>query len=96
MDPAIAPPKASEDTATVTRPVIVDLGRKTKKAIKNLKRGTGDTMLEVEAAIRQVRLHHLSDADKNKQAIPIVLIYERKRKRLSAPSLPFSPFNLLR
>jgi hypothetical protein len=95
MEPANAPLKASDETVPITRPVIVDLGRKTKKAIKNLKRGTGDTMLEVEAAIRQVRMR-LSEADKNKPAIPIVLIYERKRKRLSLPSLPFSPFNLLR
>jgi len=96
MDPANASPQTSDDTVPTTRPVIVDLGRKTKKAIKKLKRGTGDTMLEVEAAIRQVRMHHLSDADKNKTVVPIVLIYERKRKNTSVPSMPFSPFNLLR
>jgi hypothetical protein len=95
METANAPLKASDETLPLTRPVIVDLGKKTKKSIKNLKRGTGDTMLEVEAAIRHVRAR-FSDADKNKPVIPIVLIYERKRKRLSVPSLPFSPFNLLR
>jgi hypothetical protein len=93
-----ASPRGTDEAGSSTRPVIVDLGKKTRKAIKKLKRGTGDTMLEVEAAIREAR-QYLSDADKNKPTIPIVLIYERRRgrKRVNVPLLPLpSPFNLFR
>jgi hypothetical protein len=94
MESADVPVFAFDETSS-TRPVIVDLGKKTKKEIKRLKKGTGDTALEVDAVIRQVRAR-LSDADKNKPAIPIVIIYERKEKSLDLSSLPFSPLNLLK
>lgn len=88
----------NEDIGAEYAPVIVDLGKKSKKAIKNLKRGTGDTTLEVQAAIRQARLY-LSDADKDKAIVPIVLIYERKATSKSV-DLPLfrvpTPFDLLR
>jgi hypothetical protein len=89
-----------DDFGASTVPVIVDLGKKSRKAIKNLKRGTGDTMLEVEAAIRQVRLL-LADADKGKPIVPIVIIYERKQDLRDADLSPFrfppvSPFDLFR
>jgi hypothetical protein len=95
MESVDVPAFAFDDTSSTTRPVIVDLGKKSRKAIKRLKKGTGDTMLEVEAAVRQVRAR-LSEADKLKPAIPIVIIYERKGKSLSLPSLPLSPLSFFR
>jgi hypothetical protein len=76
--------------------VVVDLGTKSKKAIDNLKGGKGRIMDEVEEAIERVR-SHLPVADQNKQILPIVLIYRRKRRqRVTLPALPFPPLNLLR
>ena len=89
--------KAADQNASVPTPVIVDLGKKSKKAIRRLKRGTGRISAEVDEAIHQVRLR-LNDEDQNKQIIPILLIFERKRRRasVSLPPMPFSPLNLFR
>ena len=86
------------DRNLVQAPVIVDLGKETKKAIRKLKRGTGKLMDEVDDAIDQVRAH-LSDADKNKAILPVVVIYQRKRKgggRCDLPAMPFNPLNMFR
>jgi hypothetical protein len=90
MESDDATPKAAD--GSVPQTVVIDLGKKSKKAIKRLKRGSIPS--EVEQAIQQVRAA-LPDADKGKQIVPILLIYGRKRKRASLP-LPFSPLNLLR
>lgn len=79
-------------------PVIVDLGKESKKNIRRLKRGTGKLMDEVDDAIDQVRAH-LSDADKNKAILPVVVIYQRKRSSRGSdylPSMPFNPLNMFR
>ena len=75
-------------------PVIVDLGGRKKKVIKNLKNGTGKLMYEVEHAVDQAR-SALPDADKNKSVIPVVIIYRKKGKKRGSKSLPFSPLNPL-
>ena len=81
----------------VQAPVIVDLGKTSKKAIRKLKKGQGKLMDEVDDAIEQVR-SHLPEADKNKPIVPVLVIYQRKRKNGSTrlPALPFSPLSLLR
>lgn len=88
-------PKTADQSASVPAHVIVDLGKKSKKAIKKLKRGKGPLPLEVEEAIHKAVLH-LFEGDKDKQIVPVVVIYGQKRKRVSLPSLPFSPLNLFR
>lgn len=70
-------------------PVFLDLGSKSRKAIKKLKRKRGKLMTEVEQSVEDVSSRLGSDA-KNKQLIPIVIIYRRKRKR-KANNFPF-PF----
>ena len=88
----------SSDRDLVQAPVIVDLGKKSKKAIRKLKRGTGKLMDEVDDAIDQVRAH-LSEADKDKQIIPVLVIYQRKRKgggRRGLPAMPFNPLSMFR
>jgi hypothetical protein len=95
MDSTDAAGKTGEHSGHRLRPVIVDLGKKTRKAIRNLKRGTGTTMLEVEEVINRVR-QRLPEGERNRSILPVVIIYQRKRRRLRVPSLPFSPFNLLR
>lgn len=85
--------KTAEHSVSHPTPVIVDLGKKSKKAIKKLKKGEGPLPLEVEEAIHQVGLRL---AGSGKHIVPVVVIYGRKRKRTGLPSLPFSPLNLLR
>lgn len=75
-------------------PVVVDLGNRGKKAIRNLKNGTGTLMDEVDHAVDHVR-STLPDADKNKMIIPVVIIYRRKNRKRRVRDFPFSPLNPL-
>jgi len=81
----------------IPSPVIVDLGSKSKKAIRKLKKGRGKLMDDVEDAIEQVR-SNLPEGDRQKQIIPVLVIYRRKRRsgRGRMPSLPFSPLSMFR
>ena len=79
-------------------PVIVDLGSKSRKAIKKLKRGRGKLMADVDQAVEQVR-SRLPDDHKKGQFIPLLVVYKKKRKRGkrgSLPCFPLSPFSFLR
>lgn len=82
------------DKANFQPPVIIDLGSKRKKLIKNLKNGTGKLMVEVEHAVDQAR-SALPDSDKNKAVIPVVVLYRKKGRKRGSKSLPFSPLNPL-
>jgi hypothetical protein len=66
---------------------ILDLGTKKRKAIRDLEKGTGRLMTDVNQAIAG-----LPD-DKNKHVI--VVICKRKRRGKGGRSLPFSPLNPL-
>ena len=61
-------------------PIIVDLGKQRRKALKGLKRGTGKLMDEVEQVLGEVRAEMGADAQKV-EVLPIVLIYKRKTSR---------------
>lgn len=63
-----------------TAPIILDLGKKKRRALKNLKRGRGRLIDDVEQALDEVNIG-LGDEAKGKQIVPIVLIYKRKTKR---------------
>ena len=79
-------------------PVIVDLGGKSRKAIKKLKKGRGKLMADVDQAIEEIR-SRLPDDHKNGQIVPVLVIYRKKRRRGTRGSLPFplpSPFSLFR
>jgi hypothetical protein len=71
-------------------PVLVDLGKKRRKQIKQLKRGKGPLVAEVADVIEQVR-SELGNEVAGKTVLPVVLIYERKRRRRSFSSLPIFP-----
>lgn len=66
--------------AQETAPIIIDLGKKRRKVIKDLKRGSGKAMDEVEQALAEVRAS-LGAEGANKELVPVVLIYRRKTRR---------------
>jgi len=87
----------AEALPRIPPPVIIDLGSRSKKAIKKLKKGQGKLMAEVDLAIAQSQ-SRLPDDQKNKQIIPVLIVYTKKakrRKRGPLPFLPLSPFSLL-
>lgn len=67
-------------------PIIIDLGKRSGKKIRELKRGEGLFIEEVEPAIAQVKANLGKEAD-GKEIIPVVVIYQRKRKRNKLPML---------
>ncbi|MDI1433114.1 MULTISPECIES: hypothetical protein [Polyangium] len=63
-----------------TVPIIVDLGKKKRSALKSLKRGRGRLVDEVEQTIDEIR-EGLGQEAANKEIVPIVIVYRKKQKR---------------
>jgi hypothetical protein len=61
-------------------PIVVDLGSASRKSVRKLKRGQGKLEAEVQAALTQLHAN-LGAAAENKELVPIVVVYSRKRKR---------------
>jgi len=81
------------DKTQTQTPVIVDLGKRKRKAIKDLKNGRGYLMDEVTDAVSRAR-STLPDADQNKPVVPVVILYRKKRKKGGrGGAFPFSPLN---
>jgi len=76
----VAAQDGSKPIAEVTAPIIVSLGKKKRKAIKQLKRGKGSVMTEVMDVIDQVQ-ETLGAQAEGKILVPVVLIYRRKVRR---------------
>lgn len=60
-------------------PIIVDLGKKARKQIKDLKRGGGKLKDEIYDTTSEVR-QRLGVEAEGKEILPIVVVYERKKK----------------
>jgi hypothetical protein len=75
-------------------PIVVDLGKKTKKTIKKLKKGSGKMVEELAEAMDAVRAR-LPEADKGKVIVPVVMFVERKLSKKTS-KFPFSPFSMLK
>lgn len=78
-------------------PIVIDLGKRSKKSIRNLKEGRGKLMAEVGDTIEQIRA---TLGSQGAEIVPVVLVYRQKTrtKRSASNFLPFvpPPFNLLR
>lgn len=61
-------------------PIILTLGKKKKRAVKDLKRGRGRLMDEVEQTLAEVRAGLGAEAH-GKDLVPVVMIYRQKQKR---------------
>lgn len=61
-------------------PIILDLGKKKKRALRDLKRGRGRLMDEVEQTLDEVRAG-LGDQMEGKELVPVVMVYRKKSRR---------------
>ncbi|NKB23926.1 MAG: hypothetical protein GKR87_06025 [Kiritimatiellae bacterium] len=68
-----------EKEENISRPVVVDLGKRKKKYIKLLKKGRGRLMDEVNMAIEAAGKG--TDFDKNKEIVPLIFLYRKKEKK---------------
>jgi len=84
------PTPAGEPVATT--PVVLDLGKASKKSIKQLKQGRGKLLDDVQEAMREVRTSLGAQGD-GKQFIPVVVLYrKRSKRRRGGALLPILPF----
>jgi len=70
-------PTATSDTA-VSSPLLVDLGKKKRKLIKQLRRGEGKLMDEVNQTVQELQ----SNGTLTDFSQPIVVLVREKRKRM--------------
>jgi hypothetical protein len=69
--------QGSHDTTVKTRPIIIDLGKVKKKKIKQLKRGSGDLIAEVDQAVATAA-NSLGAEAGSKTLVPVVILYQKK------------------
>ncbi|MCP4540878.1 MAG: hypothetical protein GY832_27395 [Chloroflexi bacterium] len=69
-----------EKVVEITTPIVVNLGKQRPKRIKALKRGRGKLMDQVGDVLDQVQMS-LGDEAEGKTLVPVILLYERKKKR---------------
>lgn len=71
----------SVNTSTeMTQPVIIDLGKQRRRALKSLKRGEGKLWDEVLDVVEEVKDMLDTDAD-GKVLVPVILIYRERSQR---------------
>jgi len=70
------------DGSSTNAPVLVDLGKRRRKDIKQLKRGEGPLVAELGEVIEQVRAE-LSGDMQGKTVLPVLVIYEKRPRRSS-------------
>ncbi|WP_146151826.1 hypothetical protein [Ahniella affigens] len=61
-------------------PIVIDLGARKKKHIRQLKNGRGAAQDEVARVLESVRTDLAAEAE-GKILVPVVIVYRRKRKR---------------
>ena len=64
----------------VNAPVILDLGKASRRNIRQLKEGGGKLLADVQDAMTQVTTS-LGDQAQGKQLIPVVVLYRKKSRR---------------
>lgn len=64
----------------VTEPIIINLGKQSRKRIKRLIKGHGKLWYEVEGVVDQVS-EKLGEELEGKTIVPLVMVYRRKQKK---------------
>ena len=71
------------NTITISAPIVLDLGKQRKKRVKELRRGEGRLMDEVNASIEELRTAGALAAD----AQAVVVVVREKRRKTRLPGL---------
>jgi cellobiose-specific phosphotransferase system component IIA len=79
-------PAAAASGATSADPVVIDLGKVKKKAVKALKQGRGPLIEEIDDVISQVR-ESLAEAGVGQTILPVIVLYREKPKKKTLASL---------
>lgn len=69
--------KAEAETLSLT---FLSVGKKKKRALKDLKRGRGRLMDEVEQTLEEVR-DGLGASASGKEIVPVIILFREKQKR---------------
>lgn len=67
-------------------PIVIDLGRASRKRIRALQEGTGDLVDDISEVMDRVRAELGPEAE-GKELVPVVVIYKRKKSRKKSESL---------
>jgi hypothetical protein len=65
-------------TITTSAPIVLDLGKQRRKRVKELRRGAGRLMDEINASIEELRTAGALSAD----AQPVVVVVREKRRKM--------------
>jgi hypothetical protein len=65
--------------ATVNAPIILDIGKASRKNIRQMKKGHGKLIGDLEDAMSEVT-DSLGEQGDGKQLVPVVLVYQKKRR----------------
>jgi hypothetical protein len=71
----------------VLSPVVIELGKKRRKPLKELARGRGKLVDDVNQVVERVRAE-LGDQARGKEFVPVVVVFQkksRKRQRMAFP-----------
>ena len=64
----------------VNAPIVLDVGRASRKSIRQLSQGCGRLSSDVQDALNDVTAS-LGDEAEGKQLVPVIVIYRKKRRR---------------
>jgi Family of unknown function (DUF6200) len=67
-------------TAALDVPIILDLGKASRKRVRQLKRGQGRLLEDVQDALTEVTAT-LGEQAEGKQIVPVVLMYRKRSRR---------------
>jgi hypothetical protein len=82
-----------QEPAEADRPIVIDLGKRKRKRIKQLKQGRGPLAADVEETMAEM-VRQLGEKAGGKEFVPVVVVFERKPKKRRA-KMPFFPFTML-
>jgi len=83
--------ETEEKPVEMTQPIVIDLGKRKSKDIKDLKDGKGKVWDDVYTIVEEVKEILGEDAN-SKIILPVVMIYQKKPKRQSLNRLIFPNF----
>jgi hypothetical protein len=69
-------------------PIVVDLGKVSRRRIKRLKRGEGPLRVEIDEVMERIRAQ-LDPELSGKTLVPVIVVYRRKRSQ-GGLALPFA------